>query len=126
MKTTIEDMRAHGELAEVSKPVQPKHELAAVTRASQKASEKAVLFHDVAGSDMPVITNVFGSHDRLRRMIATAAEQTFCERWNDLTEEAGAARAEDCLTTFEGEDDFVSGKLSDLPAITYHARDGGP
>ncbi|MCA1337482.1 UbiD family decarboxylase [Pseudooceanicola marinus] len=126
MLPLLDILRAHGELSTVSRSVQPKHQLAAVTRASQKASEKAVLFHDVAGTDMPVITNVFGSHDRLRRMIATAAEQTFCERWNALTEEAGAARAEDCLVPFEGDDDFVSGKLSDLPAITYHARDGGP
>ncbi len=44
----------------------PKHELTAVMRQMQKRSNRALLFRNVAGSDIPVATNVFG----FRRTIA--------------------------------------------------------
>ena len=54
MKDFIRDLVARGELAVVKRPVNPRHELAAVTRAVQKAGEQAVLFEKVGGSDLPV------------------------------------------------------------------------
>ena len=53
MKDFIRDLVTRGELAVVKRPVNPRHELAAVTRAVQKAGEQAVLFESVRGSDCP-------------------------------------------------------------------------
>jgi len=125
MQSLLNRLRQSGELARITKPVDPKFQLAAVTKALQKAGEQAVLFEAVKGSDFPVVSNLYGSHDRLRAMIG-AQDQTFCQRWNTLTEAAARATAKDCLTQYDGPDDFIIGKLSDLPAITYHGRDGGP
>ena len=125
MQSLLNRLRQSGELARITKPVDPKFQLAAVTKALQKAGEQAVLFEAVKGSDFPVVSNLYGSHDRLRAMIG-ATDQTFCQRWNTLTEAAARATAKDCLTQYDGPDDFITGKLSDLPAITYHGRDGGP
>ncbi|WP_425025282.1 hypothetical protein [Paracoccus versutus] len=35
----------------------------------QRAGEHAVLFQDVAGLAMPVVSNLYGNHGRLCRMI---------------------------------------------------------
>lgn len=127
MQKLLHDLESRGELARISRQVDPQHQLAAVTRAVQRAGEQAVLFEDVAGSAMPVVSNLYGSHERLCRIIG-AGERTFCERWIELTDACLAARDADVLVpaTPEQAGGFVSGKLSDLPAITWHGRDGAP
>lgn len=127
MQNFIRELEARGELARVARPIDPHHQLAAVTRAVQRAGEQAVLFEKVAGSSLPVISNLYGSHARLCRMIG-ADERTFCERWIELTDACLAARDADVLVaaTPELAGGFVTGKLSDLPAVTYHGRDAGP
>ena len=127
MHSLLKTLEARGELRRVSKPVDPQHQLAAVTRAVQRAGGEAVLFENVQGSAMPVVSNIFGSHQRLCDMIGTG-EQTFCQRWIALTE-ACIAAAPGSFTRPATEAEaggFVSGTLSDLPAITWHGRDGGP
>ena len=56
----VDWLERRGEVCTVSRSVTPKHELTAVMRAMQKGPNKALRFSGVAGSDMPVITNVFG------------------------------------------------------------------
>src|SRR5580698_10569715 len=53
-------LEARGELATVSRAVDPKHELTAVMRHMQKGANRALLFRNVQGSDIPVATNIFG------------------------------------------------------------------
>lgn len=125
MKSLLDQLGRAGDLARVSRAVDPEFRLAAITKAVQKAGEQAVLFESVQGSVFAVASNLYGSHDRLRQMIG-AGSQTFCQRWNTLTDAAAIARPEDCLVAASGPDEFVNGTLSDLPAITYHGRDGGP
>jgi 2,5-furandicarboxylate decarboxylase 1 len=56
----LEHLKKEGTLKTVSRPVDPRHELTAVTRTMQKGENHALLFSNVAGSDVPVATNVFG------------------------------------------------------------------
>ena len=127
MNPLIAKLEAEGELVRVARPVEPRHQLAAVTRAVQRETGKAVLFEAVNGSKIPVISNIFGSHQRLCEMIG-AGDRSFCERWIELTDAClatppgGGTRP----ATPEESAGFVSGKLSDLPAITWHGRDAGP
>lgn len=127
MRSFIDDLAARGELAVVRRPVDPRHQLAAVTKAVQRAGEQAVLFEAVEGTPMPVVSNLYGSHERLCRLVG-AGDKTFCERWIELTDACIASRDSDVLEPAPAsvEAEFVSGRLSDLPAITYHARDAGP
>ncbi len=127
MRQFIDDLQKRGELAVVRRPVDPCHQLAAVTKAVQKAGEQAVLFENVAGSSLPVVSNLFGSHERLRRLIG-AGEKTFCQRWIELTDACLAGRDADVVEAAPASvtAEFRDGTLSDLPAITYHERDAGP
>jgi UbiD family decarboxylase len=127
VRNTIEALRKSGSLAVVKRRVSGQHELAAVTKAVQKAGEQAVFFENVEGSDVPVISNIFGSHDRLRQMIG-AGDQTFCARWIELTEACLAATDHTSQVAADAgvSDEFETCALSDLPALTWHERDGGP
>ena len=61
MQKFLRDLESRGELARVARQVDPRHQLAAVTRAVQRAGEQAVLFQDVAGSAMPVVSRLVHS-----------------------------------------------------------------
>jgi 4-hydroxybenzoate decarboxylase len=126
MRPFIEDLAGRGELVVVRRPVNPRHQLAAVTKAVQKAGEQAVLFDKVEGTEFPVVSNLYGSHERLCRLVG-AGEKTFCQRWIELTDACIAGRDADVLEQAPAsvEQEFRDGKLSDLPAITYHERDAG-
>lgn len=127
MQNFIESLKARGELLVVEREVDPRHELAAVVKAVQAAGDQAVLFKKVKGSDMPVVSNLFGSHQRLERII-NAGDKTFCERWIELTDACLVANEREIMSPAAGPETggFVSGRLSGLPGITYHERDAGP
>ena len=111
------------QLDTVTKPIDPKHELAAVIRAAQQASERAILFEQVGGSAMPVVSNLYGSHDRLCSLIG-AEDGRFCERWLEIVD--GAGTGEQFARRVDPAETLMSCRMSDLPQITYHERDGGP
>jgi 4-hydroxybenzoate decarboxylase len=121
MNEYLETLKADDQLLVIEKEVDPKHELAAVVVAAQRQSERAVLFKRVRGSRFPVVANLYGSHARLCDM-TQCGTQTFAERWLALTEgsASNAPSAERPYTEHE------RGVLSDLPQVTYHARDAGP
>jgi len=116
----IEQLRRAGRLREITRAVSGKHELAAVTQASQRESDAALVFHNVAGSGFPVVTNVFGSRARLMEMIGAKGD-SFCRRWVELMREA--APAPEITAT---PDDRVAIRLTELPQLTYFEHDGGP
>jgi 4-hydroxybenzoate decarboxylase len=110
-------------LDRVARPVDPRHEIAAVIKAAQQASERAILFEQVGGSAMRVASNLYGSHDRLCDMIG-AEDGRFCERWLEIVD--GAGNGASPTRRVDPPEPPLSCQMSDLPQITYHARDGGP
>lgn len=123
MREYMERLRARGELLEVQREVNPKHELAAVTDAAHRRWGKPILFHKVAGTKLPVLTNVYASRERLAELIGISASD-FCRQWSNLTNlgsASGPLKREVPISP-----DLVDCKISDLPLITYSERDGGP
>ena len=124
MRHYLSRLRARGDLLTVKREVDPRHEVAAVARRLQQESNKAVLFENVRGSALPVVLNVYSDHQRLREIIRCAHDETFCAR---LDKEISLAGSQEHFTEAGTlPDDWITGKLSDLPILTYHARDGGP
>jgi len=124
MQHYLDTLRARGELIEIEREVNPRHELAAVTRALQEQSTAAVLFRHVRGSRVPVVSNVYSQHSRLRDIIGCPSGIPFCAH---LCQQIQAARGiQPWHTAVAAKENWVSGKLSDLPIATYHERDGAP
>jgi len=122
MRAYVDELLQRGELVVIEKPVSPQFELAAVTKQIQMTSRKAVLFKNVRGTAMPVVSNLYGSHERLCRLIG-ADRNNFCKTWAEVLKKPLGYQPYENVSMPA---DVVSGKLSDLPLITYHERDAGP
>src|SRR5262245_22918531 len=120
MRAYLDGLRRAGALREIARDVDGRHELAAVTQASQRESDEPLLFHKVTGSRFPVMTNVFGSRARLMDMIG-AADGSFCRRWVELMRRPAQAPR-----IVGAPNDLEDIRLTELPQITYFERDGGP
>ena len=81
LRDHIQRLRERDSLHVVSRQVDPKHELAAVTKAVQQATNDAVIFENVIGTRHPVVTNLYNDRDRLCSIIDAGANN-FCSRWN--------------------------------------------
>ncbi|MEB3206800.1 MAG: menaquinone biosynthesis decarboxylase [Vampirovibrionales bacterium] len=68
LRTFLEQLRAAGELIDITEPVSPHLEITEIAdrvSKSQGMANKALLFHHVIGYDMPVLINAMGSHQRM-------------------------------------------------------------
>jgi hypothetical protein len=92
MRHYMQTLRERGEILDVDREVDPKHELAAVTQAAMRRWNKPILFHRVAGTTLPVLTNLYGSRERLADIIGIAPDD-FCRQWTNLTGLGWAAEA---------------------------------
>jgi 4-hydroxybenzoate decarboxylase len=108
----------------VEKEVDPEFELAAVTKKVQLQGDKVVRFNKVRGSDLPVVTNIYASRQRLCELI-NAPVDGFCKSWTALVEQSKAMTGPSTRPV-DPPADLVRGKLGDLPLITYHEKDAGP
>ncbi len=123
MQHYLAKLRARGDLLVIDREVDPRHEAAAVAAKLQKETTKPVLFTQVRGHRMPVLMNVYSQHDRLKEIIR-CGQRNFCERLDEEIELAAT------LTAWSEEDAnpprLQSGRLADLPILTYHERDAAP
>lgn len=124
MRDYIEQLLARKEMNVVEREIDPKFELAAVIGRSQQENDNPILFRNVKGSDIPVVSNLYGSHRRLCEIIGTT-KGDFCRHWQSVIDSHLPSASE---YTDEVDDDvsLLEGKLSDLPHITYCEKDGGP
>ena len=121
MRQYIELMKANGEMQIVGQEVGAQFELAAVVAKAQAESRRPILFENVSGSEMPVVSNIYGDRNRLCAMIGAPAGN-FCQHWATLLKGRGG----DLITVPEESGEFYDAKVSDLPHITYHEKDAGP
>jgi UbiD family decarboxylase len=122
MRELISELSARGELLVIDRQVDPRYELAAVTKCVQRAGEQAVLFRHVAGSQLPVVSNLYGSHQRLCRLIGAPIDG-FCRTWLDILRRPAPPGSGDAVVAPA---DLENGTLGELPLITYHGKDAGP
>jgi len=113
MLETMEKLKEAGELIVVERQVDPKHELAAVTRAAQRKSNSAVLFRNVAGTSFPVLSNLYCGRARMCSFIG-AEDKAFCQRWNTLLDTAVSPTVP-VTTTVAIPEDLVHGRLGEMP-----------
>lgn len=124
MRDYVRALDSRGELLHVDRKVDGRHELAAVTYRVQKETDKAVIFHDVAGTAFPVVSNLYGSRRRLCELL-DAADGNFCRRWHQIMQdsrlpEGGATR----LVSASAE--LRTGSIHELPQLIYCEKDAGP
>ena len=123
MRHYLERLRQRGELLVTDRPVAARHEVAAVTERVQRTSNRPILFTNVSGTRLPVLTNTYGSRERLAEILGIGPRD-FCRKWTELaslgTSQGPAKR------NLPTPGDLIEARVSDLPLLTYSERDGGP
>ncbi len=117
-------LSARGDLASVSRAVDPKHELTAVLRRMQKGPNRALLFRHVRGTDMPVATNLFGH----RRAIAAALGLAEADLLRTLVAREGQRLPVERVARAPVQEVVQTGDIDvarDIPQIVYAELDGG-
>ncbi len=117
MRDYVERLIGRDEMHVVEREVDPRHELAAVIKASRAGDDLPILFRRVCGSAIPVVSNLYGSRRRTREMV-DAADGSFPRRWLDLC--AGAQPgSESFLRRVPMAADLRDSKMSPPPQVTY-------
>jgi UbiD family decarboxylase len=120
MREFLSRLADSGELAIVERCVDPRFELAGVAARVQETGNQAVLFTDVRGSRLPVVTNVYGSRTRIAAALE-APERGFAASWSARMSAPGPAPAPVIVPAGSRQ----SGTISDLPSLWYSHGDGG-
>lgn len=116
----IDELRAADELIEIEKPVDIRHIATLVDQ-----SDKALMFTNVNGYDMPVISGVTNSRERL----AIAAGCDFSDIEGRLREGLDRPIEPDFVNTGPVREIYLEGDdvdLHDLPIPLFSVLDGGP
>lgn len=123
-RSYVDRLLARGEMAIVDREVDPKYELAAVVSRSQKESDRAILFRNVKGTAFPVVANVYGSFRRMAELIGVD-KADLNEGWKRILDSLPAHHY-DYIREVPAPPDLQTGRLSDLPHITYRGKDAAP
>lgn len=75
LRACIKTLRSHGQLIEIDELVDPTLELAEIHRRVAAANGPALLFRNVKGSQFPVVTNLFGSTQRVELAFGPRPEE---------------------------------------------------
>ena len=124
MRAWLDRLAEAGEFLAVSREVDPRFELAAVTKRAQEAGNRPLLFTNVRGTALRVATNLFADAARLRQIVG-GAEQPFAPAYARVLD-AAEARVEPAHTEVLAPAELRQAALPDLPLITYHEHDAGP
>jgi len=144
LREWIERLREAGELVEVAARVDPRLEITEITDRVSKGGGPALLFTDVAGSELPVLINQFGSERRIAMALGTDRLDALGERIEsvlDLQPPQGLVAKVRALGRLRELASFVPKMVRDgpcqevwldepdldrLPVLTCWPGDGGP
>ena len=65
MREFLEELKKRGDLMVIDKKVSPVHEICAFTRKASDMGGPALLFTNVEGYDMPVLSGLYGTRERV-------------------------------------------------------------
>ncbi len=74
LRECVDDLEAQGQLRRIETPVDPHLEMAAIQRRVFAARGPAIYFAQVCGCRFPMVSNLFGTMDRVRHLFRGALE----------------------------------------------------
>jgi len=117
-------LEQRGDLAQVMRGVDPRHELTAVMRTMQKGPNRALMFRNVRGTNLPVVTNVFG----FRRAVAASLGLDESELLRTLVAREGQRLPTQRVESAPVQELVKTSSLDverDLPQVVFAELDGG-
>ena len=146
LQECVADLEAHGHLVRIDAEVDPHLELAAIQRRAFRAKAPALLFTRVKGTPFPMLSNLFGTRERLHfifRRSLPAVEAVLTAKADpaaamkrplqslkavpgllNMLPSVSRVRAEQAAAVAPVLE--CQGKLADLPQLVCWPMDGGP
>lgn len=84
----VEELGHAGELVRVETEVDPELETAEITRRISSSGGCAILFGEVKGREMPLLTNLLGTEDRICRVVGVSSLEGVADRIAAMAEPA--------------------------------------
>lgn len=132
----INSLKSNGELQEISAPVSPHLEMAAIVKRviTQSPSPPALLFQTVQESSFSCVANLFGTHDRISKILSSKDGVSLAQRMAKLDDSLNSFTS--FMSWLSAADEFKPNKVrptemirlndfSDLPAIKVWPEDAG-
>ncbi len=143
LREFVEALENSGQLARIKVPVDPYQEVTVIQHRVLKAGGPALLFENVVGSDYRLLTNLFGTRQRvemafgmhpgqLGRLLVETAEQLLAPSLNGLwrcrrtIKRIAMARQRRVTQAPVLDEVFQPPRLDRLPVLTCWPQDGGP
>lgn len=122
----LKQLGTDGEIKHVTEPVSKKYEISTLMMELEKRQQHpAVLFEQVEGSKLPVLTNLLAPRERLAKAMGVAAPvlaEEFAVRVNQRVEPEVGEKPPFLENTVSGDDV----DLYQLPILTHFPIDAGP
>lgn len=118
------EMKGSDDLVVVHRQVSAVHELSEVAKRLERLGAPAVLFQDVAGSDFPVLTGLFGTRQRIATILGVDARRAVREMLRRGTE-PGSFRFVDSPPVHEVRKTGATISLTSLPMPVHSRGDVG-
>ena len=122
MRGLIEVLQAERQVLRLRKPVEPRFELAALTRRVQEGANLPLLFEHVQGTRFPVVSNLYGSYERVAKILGTTTSE-LAATWSAASAADSAAGLREPPGELPGVEEIA---FADLPHITFCEKDAGP
>jgi len=122
MDQFVQKLMDHDEIITVQKEVDPRYEIAAVTSKIQKTNNKAIFFERVKGFQIPVLTNLLGTYQRLGIFLGCQERdvvRTVGTRLNEISFIRSLKKPHRKILEGTAIGDHI-------PIMTYYEKDGGP
>lgn len=128
LRTYLDELESTGDLLHVDREVGLHHELSAVVKMTEPAGAPAVRFSSVRGHDMPVVTALFGTRERVARGLGVSARAAV-DHVLAAIQDASAADVTTVDSAAAPVHDVIhlgaEASLDDLPIGVHSARDAG-
>ena len=122
MRGLIEVLQAEHQVLRLRKPVEPRFELAALIRRVQEGANLPLLFEHVQGTRFPVVSNLYGSYERVAKILGTTTSE-LAATWSAAAAGDSAAGLREPPGELPGVEEIA---FADLPHITFCEKDAGP
>lgn len=124
LREFIQQLEKSGQLVRIKSELQTRYEIAAAVKYLSKNTGKACLFERVKGYDVPVVSNLLGSRNRLALALGCGEpeiEKVFSERKEKPITPRVVAKAPVQDVIIDKDIDI----MSVMPVLIHHSRDSG-
>ena len=122
MRGLLAALQSEDQVLHVSKMVDPRFELAAVTRHIQEDKNLPVIFENVDGTRFPVVSNLYGNYGLVAKIFGTNASG-LAAAWSDATAAQDRHQPDEASGGLPEVEEIA---FSDLPHVTFCEKDAGP